>query len=213
MTHQIFTPSWCTRAVTDLEWLIDYHDYYTRACFLASNHLLLLYLGSSFYSGNIFPRSWSLFRSQLFTPFFFLLFLDLASHCRLLLYNRPKHKLLYRWLGLYPLYILAEVAIIATDLAELLGSAIALCLLFPKLELWHGVLITAFDVILILGIGDPLRGRPVRIFELLIAAMVCVRLFIASQSLLQIRWFIGSCGSRLYDRHRHKSASRLGRCF
>ena len=99
--------------------------------------------------------------------------LDLASHCRLLLYNRPKHKLLFRWLGLYPLYILSEVAIIATDLAELLGSAIALCLLFPKLELWHGVLITAFDVILILGIRDPLRGRPVRIFELLIAAMVC----------------------------------------
>ena len=64
------------------------------------------------------------------------------------------------------------MAIIATDLAELLGSAIALCLLFPKLELWHGVLITAFDVILILGLGDPLRGRPVRLFEVLIAAMV-----------------------------------------
>ena len=100
-------------------------------------------------------------------------FLDLASHSRILLYNRPKHKLLYRWLGLYPLYILSEVAIIATDLAELLGSAIALCLLFPKLELWHGVLITAFDVILILGMGDPLRGRPMRFFEILIAAMVC----------------------------------------
>ncbi|KAF4612073.1 hypothetical protein D9613_004356 [Agrocybe pediades] len=97
---------------------------------------------------------------------------DLASHSRLLLYNRPKHTLLYRYLGLYPLYILAEVAIIATDLAELLGSAIALCMLFPKLELWHGVLITAFDVILILGMGDPLRGKPVRMFELLIAAMV-----------------------------------------
>ena len=105
--------------------------------------------------------------------------LDLASHIRILLYNRPKHKLLYRWLGLYPLYILAEVAIVATDLSELLGSAIALCLLFPKLELWHGVLITAFDVILILGLGDPLRGRPVRVFEILIAAMVC--LFIVLQ--------------------------------
>ena len=104
---------------------------------------------------------------------YYIFFLDLASHSRILLYNRPKHKLLYRWLGLYPLYILAEVAIIATDLAELLGSAIALCLLFPQLELWHGVLITAFDVILILWIDDPLRGRPVRIFELLIAAMVC----------------------------------------
>ncbi|PPQ94583.1 hypothetical protein CVT25_011895 [Psilocybe cyanescens] len=98
--------------------------------------------------------------------------IDLASHTRLLLYNRPKHTLLYRWLGLYPLYVLAEVAIIATDLAELLGSAIALCMLFPKLELWQGVLITAFDVILILGMGDPLRGKPVRMFELLIGAMV-----------------------------------------
>ncbi|KAJ3500259.1 hypothetical protein NLJ89_g9878 [Agrocybe chaxingu] len=98
--------------------------------------------------------------------------IDLASHSRLLLYNRPKHTLLYRWLGLYPLYILAEIAIIATDLAELLGSAIALCMLFPKLQLWHGVLITAFDVIFILAMGDPLRGKPVRTFELLIAAMV-----------------------------------------
>ena len=97
---------------------------------------------------------------------------DLASHSRLLLYNRPKHTLLYRWLGLYPLYVLAEVAIIATDLAELLGSAIALCLLFPRLELWHGVLITAFDVIIILAMGDPLRGKPVKMFEILIAGMV-----------------------------------------
>ncbi|KAH6911092.1 natural resistance-associated macrophage protein-domain-containing protein [Coprinopsis sp. MPI-PUGE-AT-0042] len=97
---------------------------------------------------------------------------DLAGHSRLLLYNRPKHTLLWRWLGLYPLYILAEVAIIATDLAELLGSAIALCMLFPKLELWHGVLITAFDVIVILAFRDPLRGRPVRMFELLIGGMV-----------------------------------------
>lgn len=90
----------------------------------------------------------------------------------MLLYNRPKHTLLYRWLGLYPLYVLAEVAIIATDLAELLGSAIALCLLFPRLELWHGVLITAFDVIIILAMGDPLRGKPVKMFEILIAGMV-----------------------------------------
>ncbi|ESK81850.1 putative transporter of the nramp family [Moniliophthora roreri MCA 2997] len=98
--------------------------------------------------------------------------LDLASHCRLLLHSRPKHTLLWRWLALYPLYFLSEVAIIATDLAELLGSAIALCLLFPKLELWHGVLITAFDVIILLALGDPLRGTPVRMFEWLIGAMV-----------------------------------------
>ncbi|KAF5312924.1 hypothetical protein D9619_002453 [Psilocybe cf. subviscida] len=108
----------------------------------------------------------------------------LASHTRLLLYNRPKYTLLFRWGALYPLYVLAEIAIVATDLAELLGSAIALCLLFPRLELWHGVLITAFDVILILGMGDPLRGKRVKSFEILIgglviAVMVCMLIVIA----------------------------------
>ena len=149
------------------------------------------------------------------TEFFFsikyLLYLShilgLASHCRILLYDRPKHKLLYRWLGLYPLYFLAEVAIIATDLAELLGSAIALVLLFPSLELWHGVLITGFDVFLILGLRDPLRGRPVRFFELLIAAMVCRLSFCRKPTLLIMNRFIGSRGSHLYDRHHHKGAS------
>ncbi|KAF7360583.1 Manganese transporter pdt1 [Mycena venus] len=97
--------------------------------------------------------------------------LDLASHCRLLFYDRPKHPLRYRWLGLYLLYILSEVAIISTDLAELLGSAIALCLLFPRLELWHGVLITAFDVVILLALRDPLRSTPVKMFEILIAGL------------------------------------------
>ncbi|PFH47592.1 hypothetical protein AMATHDRAFT_67511 [Amanita thiersii Skay4041] len=98
--------------------------------------------------------------------------LDLATHCRLLLHDRPKHTRLFRWGCLYPLYALSEVAIIATDLAELLGSAIALVLLFPKLELWHGVLLTGIDVIFLLAMGDPLRGTPVRMFELLIAGLV-----------------------------------------
>jgi metal iron transporter len=79
---------------------------------------------------------------------------------------------MYRWLGLYPLYILSEVAIISTDLAELLGSAISLTLLFPKLQLWHGVVITAFDVIFLLALRDPLGGKPVRLFEWMIGIMV-----------------------------------------
>lgn len=98
--------------------------------------------------------------------------LDLASHCRLLFYDRPAHKLVYRWLVLYPLYLLAEVAIISTDLAELLGSAMALTMLFPSLPLWAGVLITASDVFLILLVGDPLRNRPVKLFEIMIAVLV-----------------------------------------
>ena len=87
---------------------------------------------------------------------------DLASHCRLLFYNRPKHTLLYRWLALYPLYVLSEIAIISTDLAELLGSAMGLVMLFPRLPLWAGVLITACDVFVILLVGDPLRRQPVK---------------------------------------------------
>src|SRR5438477_11327357 len=53
-----------------------------------------------------------------------------------------------RWAA-YPLWIAAEIAIIATDLAEVIGTAIGLNLLFGiPLEL--GVLLTALDVFLIL---------------------------------------------------------------
>jgi metal iron transporter len=73
---------------------------------------------------------------------------------------------------LYPLYALSEVAIISTDLAELLGSAIALCMLFPRLPLWAGVILTTSDVLILLAIGDPLRGRPVKMFEWVIGGLV-----------------------------------------
>jgi len=52
-----------------------------------------------------------------------------------------------------PLYILAEVAITATDLAEVIGSAIAFNLLFGIPLLW-GVVITTFDVILLLMLSS-----------------------------------------------------------
>lgn len=98
---------------------------------------------------------------------------DLATHCRLLLYNRPKHPRLYRWLLLYPLYALCEIAIISTDLAELLGSATALVLLFPSLPLWAGVLITCCDVFIVLAFCSPEpRSRPQRVFEFLVIALV-----------------------------------------
>lgn len=48
-----------------------------------------------------------------------------------------------------PLYILAEIAITACDLAEVLGSAIALQLLFG-LPLFYGVILTALDTFLLL---------------------------------------------------------------
>ena len=65
--------------------------------------------------------------------------IDLAQACRAY-YARPVAM---------ALWLLCEVAIIACDLAELLGSAIALNLLFG-IPLISGVLLTAFDVMLIL---------------------------------------------------------------
>lgn len=59
--------------------------------------------------------------------------------------------ILVQWL-VYILWILAEVAICATDLAEIIGSATALNLLF-NIPLWAGVLITAVDVLLIIAFG------------------------------------------------------------
>ncbi|KAI5998054.1 smf Mn2+ and Fe2+ transporter [Pisolithus albus] len=116
--------------------------------------------------------------------------LDLASHCRLLLHDRPRHKMLWRWGVLYPLYVLSEIAIISTDLAEMLGSAIALVLLFPSLPLWAGVLLTASDVMLLLAFDNPLRTRPVKMFEYLITALVlavliCMAMIIAR---IDVNW-------------------------
>src|SRR5262245_26590118 len=53
-----------------------------------------------------------------------------------------------RWAA-YPLWAAAEVAIIATDIAEVIGTAIGLNLLF-SIPLEIGVLLTALDVFLIL---------------------------------------------------------------
>ncbi|GAA5984827.1 hypothetical protein JCM5350_004250 [Sporobolomyces pararoseus] len=104
---------------------------------------------------------------------------DFATHCRIALHNRDsKYKMFYRWGLLYPLYVLSEIGIIFTDLAELLGSAIAINLLIPAIPLWGCVLITAGDVMLILLLFNqyPTRTvtRSMRMFELLIGLLVLV---------------------------------------
>lgn len=100
--------------------------------------------------------------------------LDLASASR---------KYFPRWLNLF-LYVLAECAIIATDIAEVIGSAIALNLLFPKLPLPAGVAITAVDVFIILmfyteeaddpdsASSDSASVRMVRFFEMFVMMLV-----------------------------------------
>ncbi|TCD70666.1 hypothetical protein EIP91_002387 [Steccherinum ochraceum] len=94
--------------------------------------------------------------------------------CSVAYFDPPKHRRLIRYTVLYPLYALCEIAIISTDLAELLGSAIGLCLIFPTLPLWAGVLITASDVLVFLLLGDPSSGqrRSVKIFEFTVIALV-----------------------------------------
>ncbi len=69
--------------------------------------------------------------------------LDLAEASKRY-YSRPVN---------FILWILAEIGIIAMDLAEVLGSAIALKLLFG-IPLQWGVLITAIDILLILFLFD-----------------------------------------------------------
>jgi manganese transport protein len=65
------------------------------------------------------------------------------------------------------LWILCEIAIAACDLAEVLGSAIALKLLFG-LPLLAGVLLTGLDVLLVLA----LQGRGFRVLETLVITLI-----------------------------------------
>lgn len=67
----------------------------------------------------------------------------------------------------YPNWILCELAIAACDLAEVLGSAVAINLLFG-IPLFTAVLVTAFDVLLLLA----LQGLGMRFIEALVVALV-----------------------------------------
>jgi manganese transport protein len=67
------------------------------------------------------------------------------------------------------LWILAEIAITACDLAEVIGSAIALNLLFG-LPILFGVIITAFDTLLLLL----LQSRGIRYLEALVISLIAV---------------------------------------
>jgi manganese transport protein len=65
------------------------------------------------------------------------------------------------------LWLLAELAIVATDIAEVLGSALAFNLLF-RVPLWAGVLMTGMDTVIVLG----LRGRGLRHVEAIVLGLV-----------------------------------------
>ncbi len=72
------------------------------------------------------------------------------------------------WINI-PLWILAEIAIVACDLAEIVGMAIGLNLLFGLPLIW-GVCITVFDTILLLY----LMNRGMRYMEMFIISLVFI---------------------------------------
>ncbi len=87
---------------------------------------------------------------------------DLAQACRDA-YPRPVA---------YGLWLLAEIAIIATDIAEVIGTAIGLNLIFG-IPLEIGVIITALDVFLILYL-QKLGFRWVEAFVMALLAVIAV---------------------------------------
>src|ERR1700723_653401 len=82
---------------------------------------------------------------------------DLAQACR-------EH---YSRRTSFALWVLCEIAIAACDLAEVLGSAVALKLLFG-LPMIAGVLITALDVLIVLA----LQGRGFRMVEAFVVTLI-----------------------------------------
>src|ERR1700677_1415533 len=83
---------------------------------------------------------------------------DLAHCCR---------DYMPRW-TLWPNYLSCEIAIAACDLAEVLGSAVAIHLLFPRISLLLAVIITAFDVLVLLS----LQRFGMRLIEALVVVLI-----------------------------------------
>ncbi|CAK7893759.1 manganese transporter Smf1p [[Candida] anglica] len=102
--------------------------------------------------------------------------LDLAANCRA---NLPfKYNII--------MYVLAEIAIIATDLAEVVGTAIALNILF-KIPLLLGVIVTVIDVLIVLMAYRP--NGPllfIRIFEGFVSVLVALTVVCFTVELYQV---------------------------
>lgn len=68
----------------------------------------------------------------------------------------------------WPNYLSCEFAIAACDMAEVLGSAVAIHLLFPGISLLIAVVITAFDVLILLS----LQRLGMRLIEALVLVLI-----------------------------------------
>lgn len=86
------------------------------------------------------------------------------------------------------LYIISEVVIVATDMAEVVGCAIGLSLV-ANIPLPIGVLLTIVDVLVILKYFNPANGnmKVVRTFEFIVAFFVMLTVLCFVVELFQIR--------------------------
>ena len=110
-----------------------------------------------------------------------------------------------RWVSI-PLWIFAELAIIATDLAEVIGTAIGLNLLFG-IPLEIGIFITAADVFLILWLQNKgFRWIEAFIIALLGTITACFTVLIAQAD---PEWGAVIAGSPFTDVH-GKPVARIG---
>ncbi|MBV8654248.1 MAG: Nramp family divalent metal transporter [Alphaproteobacteria bacterium] len=88
------------------------------------------------------------------------------------------------------MWAFAEIAIIACDIAEVLGSALAFKLLF-HLPLAWGIVLTAFDTVIVLGLqGQGFRRLEAIIFGLIATMGLCflVELLLVGLDPKQIAW-------------------------
>jgi manganese transport protein len=100
---------------------------------------------------------------------------DLAQECRL---SYSKRFTIFLW-------VLCEIAIAACDLAEVIGSAVALNLLFG-IPLVVGVILTAFDVLIVLY----LQNKGFRYIEALVVGLISIIAFCFIYELILSRPYI-----------------------
>ncbi len=117
---------------------------------------------------------------------------DLAQACRDR-YSRP---------AAVALWMLAEIAIAATDLAEVIGSAVALNLLFG-LPLILGVILTSFDVLIVLYLQQHSFRYVEALVVLLIAGIAgcfAIELALTRPDILGIAWGVVPTPALFRDR-------------
>ena len=107
-----------------------------------------------------------------------------------------------RWTR-WPNWLMSEIAIGACDLAEVLGSAVAINLLFHIPLLW-AVIITGLDVLLLLGL-QRFGMRTIEAIVLLLVATIIVCYYVEIFVLPQTRPSFLEMGRALVSPHFHQS--------